>query len=67
MISTDVPNPYDAAVGDFNRDGKLDLVVSTTNFNGSFKTPPAIFLGSGTGTFGGGKSLPTVCEGACPN
>ena len=57
---TDVPNPYDAAIGDFNKDGKLDLVVSTTDFNGSFAAPPMIFLGSGTGTFGVGKSLPTV-------
>jgi hypothetical protein len=57
---TDVPNPYDAAIGDFNKDGKLDLVVSTTDFNGSLAAPPMIFLGSGTGTFGVGKSLPTV-------
>ncbi len=59
---TDVLNPYDAVIGDFNKDGKLDLVVSTTNFNGSFTTPPMIFLGSGTGTFGAGKSLPTISE-----
>jgi hypothetical protein len=57
---TDVPNPYDAAIGDFNKDGKLDLVVSTTDFNGSLAAPPMIFLGSGTGTFGVGKSLPTI-------
>ncbi len=59
---TDVPNPYDAAIGDFNKDGKLDLVVSTTDFNGSLTAPPMIFLGSGTGTFGAGKSLPTVSQ-----
>ena len=57
---TDVPNPYDAAIGDFNKDGKLDLVVSTTDLNGSISAPPMIFLGSGTGTFGVGKSLPTI-------
>ena len=57
---TGVPNPYDAAIGDFNKDGKLDLVVSTTDFNGSLSAHPMIFLGSGTGTFGAGKSLPTV-------
>jgi FG-GAP-like repeat len=59
---TEVLNPYDAAIGDFSNNGKLDLVVSTANFNGSLTAPPMIFLGSGTGTFGAGKSLPTISE-----
>jgi hypothetical protein len=57
---TQVNNPFDAAIADFNKDGKLDLVLSSTDFNGSLSTPPLIFLGSGTGTFGTGKPLPTV-------
>jgi hypothetical protein len=57
---TDVKNPFDAAIADFNKDGKLDLVLSSTDFNGSLGTPPLIYLGSGKGTFGAGKPLPTV-------
>jgi FG-GAP-like repeat len=57
---TQVNNPFDAAIADFNKDGNLDLVISSTDFNESFSTPPLIFLGSGKGTFGTGKSLPTI-------
>jgi len=57
---TEVNNPFDAAIADFNKDGKLDLVLSSTDFNGSLSTKPLIFVGSGTGTFGAGKALPTV-------
>ena len=57
---TAVKNPFDAAIADFNKNGKLDLVLSSTDFNGSFSTPPLIFLGTGKGTFGAGKKLPTV-------
>ncbi|MBV9304234.1 MAG: VCBS repeat-containing protein [Acidobacteriaceae bacterium] len=57
---TEVANPYDAAIADFNKDGKLDLVLSTTNFNGPLNTPPMIFLGHGDGTFGSGSKLSTV-------
>jgi hypothetical protein len=57
---TQVNNPFDAAIADFNKDGNLDLVISSTDFNESFSTPPLIFLGSGKGTFGTGKPLPTV-------
>lgn len=53
-------NPFDAAIADFNKDGNLDLVISSTDFNQSLSTPPQIFLGSGKGTFGAGKPLPTV-------
>jgi hypothetical protein len=57
---TEVNNPFDAAIADFNKDGKMDLVLSSTDFNGSLSTRPLIFLGSGKGTFGTGKPLPTV-------
>jgi hypothetical protein len=57
---TEVKNPFDAAIADFNKDGKLDVVLSSTDFNGSFSNPPLIFLGSGKGTFGTGKPVPTV-------
>jgi len=51
IVDADVYAPA-AAVGDFNRDGKLDILV----FNGE----PAVFLGNGNGTF----QLPT---GTSPN
>ena len=57
---TQVKNPFDAAIADFNKDGNMDLVLSSTDFNGSLSTPPLSFLGSGKGTFGAGKPLPTV-------
>jgi hypothetical protein len=57
---TEVNNPFDAAIADFNKDGKLDLVLSSTDFNGSLSTHPLIFMGSVKGTFGTGKPLPTV-------
>jgi hypothetical protein len=44
------------ATGDFNQDGKLDLVVS------GYSTE--IFLGNGDGTFGGGRVLNTQPCGA---
>jgi FG-GAP-like repeat len=59
---TDVPNPFDAAIADFNKDGKLDLVLSSTDFDASFTAQPMIFLGDGKGKFGAGKSIPTVSE-----
>jgi len=59
---TDVKNPYDAAIADFNKDRNLDLVVSGADYNISFSTPPMIFLGSGQGTFGTGTPLPTVSQ-----
>jgi hypothetical protein len=43
------------AVGDFNRDGRPDLVASTNIFHG------ATFLGNGDGTFGAATSVPFGC------
>ena len=55
-ITTSLPAAWSAvAAGDFNMDGKLDVVVV---FVAEFptNTPPVVMLGNGDGTFG--KSLP---------
>ncbi len=55
-ITTSLPAAWSAvAAGDFNTDGKLDLVVV---FEAVYpaQTPPVVMLGNGDGTFG--KSLP---------
>jgi hypothetical protein len=45
-------NPVGLAVGDFNRDGKLDLAVYTlVQSNGPTTTSISILLGNGDGTF----------------
>jgi hypothetical protein len=44
---TPAPGPYYLTIGDFNRDGKLDL-ISANNGNATV----GIMLGTGTGTFG---------------
>ena len=43
------PGPYYLTIGDFNRDGKLDLIAST---NGTGATSVGVLLGTGTGSFG---------------
>src|SRR5207244_1520872 len=48
-LATDYPvgrQPYTVAVGDFNGDGKLDLVVSNIKSN-----TVSVLLGKGDGTF----------------
>src|SRR5580698_4753354 len=42
-------DPQSIAVGDFNKDGKLDLAVS--NYNNGSVGSVGIFLGNGDGTF----------------
>jgi FG-GAP-like repeat/Abnormal spindle-like microcephaly-assoc'd, ASPM-SPD-2-Hydin len=50
-ISTGVPNPASAVVGDFNSDGKLDLVISNQSLGCNSPCPTSILLGNGDGTF----------------
>jgi gliding motility-associated-like protein len=44
-------NPYEMAKGDFNNDGKVDLV--TANFNGLANQQVSLLLNTGSGTFAG--------------
>ncbi len=45
-------------LGDFNGDGKLDLVVSYSNLGNATTSSVALLLGNGDGTFSGGGALP---------
>jgi FG-GAP-like repeat len=49
---TSIANPFDVAIGDVNKDGNLDLVVSPSTAAGNSKGYwPGVFLGKGNGTF----------------
>jgi hypothetical protein len=50
--ASSVPDPSGIAVGDFNKDGKLDLAVANSNGN------LAVLLGNGDGTFAPFVSYP---------
>ncbi len=50
---TPAPGPYYLTIGDFNRDGKLDI-ISANNGNATV----GILLGTGTGTFGAATYYP---------
>jgi hypothetical protein len=58
IASTPATNPYpqSAAVGDFNGDGKLDLVVPVYSIGTSF-SDLTILLGNGDGTFNEGPTV----------
>jgi hypothetical protein len=62
-ISEPVPNSV--AVGDFNRDGKVDLVISAPS--AGFSTTAgrvSELLGNGDGTFQGAVALPSIFPGS---
>jgi hypothetical protein len=55
-----LPNPVALAVGDFNGDGKEDLVV--VEYGGTGESAIAILLGDGTGKFRQSSSYPSGVE-----
>jgi hypothetical protein len=64
-LLTDLPNPTQAATGDFNGDGKLDFVVLQAPGNGTFEFD--VFLGHGDGTFAElAPQIFTVSNGGSP-
>ncbi|HET9838844.1 MAG TPA: VCBS repeat-containing protein [Candidatus Angelobacter sp.] len=58
LVLSLVNPPHGIALGDFNKDGKLDLAVEECQTN-TTNCDVAIFLGNGTGTFTPGPILPT--------
>src|SRR5207302_9480445 len=55
--------PNQMAVGDFNNDGKPDLVVDSYQGGGSNSFPVNILLGNGDGTFRLGSTTVIPAEG----
>src|ERR1700682_492007 len=55
-----LPNPVALAAGDFNGDGKEDLVV--VEYGGTGESAVAILLGDGTGKFRESASYPSGME-----
>ena len=54
---TSVNNPTNAGIGDFNRDGKLDLAIT----HGEFSTAGiSVLIGNGSGGFGTPTNFPTI-------
>jgi len=51
------------AVGDFNGDGRLDLVITYANFGNPTSSGVSVLLGNGDGTFSQGSTLPTQATG----
>ena len=52
---------HDFAIGDFDQDGNLDLVVSSPTNTGNGVV--SVFFGNGQGSFGGAQSLTVADEG----
>jgi hypothetical protein len=48
------------AVGDFNGDSKLDLVITFANFGNGTASGASVVLGNGDGTFAHATTLPTI-------
>ena len=54
-LNTLIPNPASIALGDFNRDGKLDIVVGNTTANNI-----SFFAGNGNNTFAANVESPSL-------